>query len=94
MVEAIELCEQITGRELNWSYSEHNRTGDHIWWISDVGKFKGHYPGWRQRYDVPSILREIHDRNVELAVGEVMMIDGGKRNLLVSSSTWRITRPR
>ena len=65
MVEAIELCEQITGRELNWSYSEHNRTGDHIWWISDVGKFKGHYPGWRQRYDVPSILREIHDRNVE-----------------------------
>ena len=33
-------------RLLNWTYSELNRSGDHIWWISDVSKFKSHYPGW------------------------------------------------
>jgi CDP-paratose 2-epimerase len=65
MAEAISCCEQITGRELNWSYQETNRTGDHLWWVSDSGKFRGHYPGWELRYDVPGILREIYDKNVE-----------------------------
>jgi CDP-paratose 2-epimerase len=61
MLEAIGACEQIVGRTLNWSYVENNRDGDHIWWISDVGKFKRHYPGWRYTYDMPAILREIHE---------------------------------
>jgi CDP-paratose 2-epimerase len=65
MLEAIEICEQISGKKLNWSYSEQNRTGDHIWWISDVGKFRGHYPGWNLQYDILGILREIYAKNVE-----------------------------
>ena len=65
MLEAIAICEQISGKELNWTYSEQNRTGDHIWWISDVGKFRGHYPGWNLQYDVVGILREIYAKNVE-----------------------------
>ena len=44
MLEAIDLCEEISGRELSWTYVEDNRIGDHIWWISDVAKFQGHYP--------------------------------------------------
>jgi CDP-paratose 2-epimerase len=63
VIEAIQLCQQITGRELAWSYSEQNRTGDHIWWISDIGKFMSHYPDWRLQYDVPRILREIYESN-------------------------------
>ena len=65
MLEAIQICEEITGRPMTWSYSETNRTGDHIWWISDVHKFQAHYPGWRLTYDVPRICREIYDNNVE-----------------------------
>jgi CDP-paratose 2-epimerase len=61
MLEAIELCEKISGRKLNWSYVEDNRIGDHIWWISDVRKFQGHYPAWQYRYDLRGILTEIHD---------------------------------
>src|SRR5437773_8918385 len=38
MLEAIDLCEEISGRKLTWSYEETNRAGDHIWWISDVRK--------------------------------------------------------
>lgn len=65
MLEAIRLCEEITGRPLNWSYSETNRTGDHIWWISDNDKFAGHYPGWRMQYNVRAILKEIYEQNRE-----------------------------
>lgn len=63
MLEAIALCEKISGKKLNWSYSEQNRIGDHIWWISDNSKFRSHYPGWDQRYDVETILTEIYAEN-------------------------------
>jgi CDP-paratose 2-epimerase len=60
MAEAIELCEQITGNKMNYSYAEQNRIGDHIWWISDVSKFKAHYPGWNHTFNVTDILSQIH----------------------------------
>ena len=65
MLEAIGICEEITGHPLNWTYSETSRTGDHIWWISDTTKFASHYPGWRLSYDVPRICRELYEANVE-----------------------------
>lgn len=61
MLEAIGLCEGLTGHPVTWSYSETNRVGDHIWWISDNGRFASHYPAWKQQYDVPAILEEIRD---------------------------------
>ncbi len=42
-----------------------NRTGDHIWWISDLTKFMNHFPGWHIQYDVPRILREIYEENID-----------------------------
>jgi CDP-paratose 2-epimerase len=65
MIEAIQLCREIAGRDLQWTYAETNRVGDHIWWISDNGLFSSHYPNWRLEYDVPRILHEIHAANVE-----------------------------
>jgi len=65
MLEAIAICEELTGQSLDWTYSETNRTGDHIWWISDVRKFQSHYPEWKLEYDVPKICREIYENNVE-----------------------------
>jgi CDP-paratose 2-epimerase len=65
MLEAIELSQEITGRMLDWSYSETNRIGDHIWWISDNSKFMRHYPTWQIRYDVPAILQEMYEQNIE-----------------------------
>jgi CDP-paratose 2-epimerase len=46
MLEAIELCEQIAGLELNCELSDHNRVGDHRWWISDLDQFRADYPDW------------------------------------------------
>ena len=65
VLEAIELSQEIAGRELRWSYDETNRVGDHIWWIGDNTRFEQHYPGWSVTRDIPTILREIHDANVE-----------------------------
>jgi len=65
MLEAIALCESITGKELRTRYVEENRRGDHIWWISDLTHFEEHYPGWKLEYDVPRILREIYELNLE-----------------------------
>jgi CDP-paratose 2-epimerase len=60
MLEAIEFCQQISGKKLDWTYVEDNRIGDHIWWISDVRKFQGHYPQFKYKYDLKGILKEIH----------------------------------
>jgi CDP-paratose 2-epimerase len=65
MLEAIELCEQIAGRELEWELSDQARMGDHRWWISDLRPFQADYPSWRLEYDVETILREIYERNVD-----------------------------
>jgi len=59
MVEAIALCEEISGKKLQWSYEENARSGDHIWWISDVRKFQSHYPGWRYKYDLKALMLDI-----------------------------------
>jgi CDP-paratose 2-epimerase len=65
MLEAIELCEAIAGRELRWELSDEARKGDHQWWISDLEPFRRDYPEWTMQYDVEAILREIHEQNVE-----------------------------
>ena len=65
MLEAISMCEQIAGRELDWTLSDDARTGDHRWWISDLDEFRADYPDWAPRYDVAAILREIHHANAE-----------------------------
>ncbi len=57
MLEAIELCQEIAGRELEWTLSEENRIGDHRWWISDLEPFRRDYPEWAIRHDVRDILR-------------------------------------
>jgi CDP-paratose 2-epimerase len=70
MLEAISLCEEITGKPFRYEYVERNRMGDHIWWISDLSHFQDHYPEWRPQYDVQGILKEIFELNVERWGGE------------------------
>jgi CDP-paratose 2-epimerase len=65
MLEAIKLCEEIAGKKLDWSYTETNRIGDHIWWISDTAKFEKQFPEWRLQYDLRAILLQIFENNKE-----------------------------
>jgi CDP-paratose 2-epimerase len=65
MLEAIDLCEEIAGRELNWKLSDQARMGDHRWWISDLAEFRADYPAWSLEYGLERILRDIYEQNVE-----------------------------
>jgi CDP-paratose 2-epimerase len=60
VLEAISLCEEITGNRLPWNYSDDERKGDHIWYISDIRKFRAHYPMWSYRYNLRSIVEELY----------------------------------
>ncbi len=57
MLEAISLCEKITGKKFHGKYVEENR-GGHIWWISDLTHFQEHYPNWKLEYKVPRFCRK------------------------------------
>jgi CDP-paratose 2-epimerase len=61
MIEAIQMCEDITGNKLSSRYAEDNRIGDHIWWISDVSRFRSDFPEWSYQYDMQRLLREIYE---------------------------------
>jgi CDP-paratose 2-epimerase len=65
MLEAITMVRDISGRELHYVLSDQARAGDHIWWISDVRKFKRDFPEWNFKYDIRAILREIVEATAE-----------------------------
>src|SRR5712672_4322948 len=59
MLEAIERIEQMTGRKLDWRYVDEARKGDHICYISNLAKFKCHYPNWNITRSLDTILEEM-----------------------------------
>jgi len=59
VLEAADMVAELSGRKLNYTISDQARTGDHIWWISDVRKFQKDYPGWQFKYSIKDILQEI-----------------------------------
>lgn len=60
MLEAVSLCEKISGKKMDIRYDDNARIGDHIWYISDVRKFRSHYPEWDYKYGLEEILVQIH----------------------------------
>jgi CDP-paratose 2-epimerase len=65
MLEAIDLCQQITGRELAYTLSDQARIGDHQWYVSDFRSFKMDYPGWQLSYGIEDVLQDIYEHNVD-----------------------------
>jgi CDP-paratose 2-epimerase len=59
VLECIELIEEIGGYQIDWSYQEQNRLGDHICYISDLRKLKAHYPEWTITRSLRSIIKEM-----------------------------------
>jgi CDP-paratose 2-epimerase len=61
MLEAIRMIREIGGYQLDYTLTDQARSGDHIWYVSDVRKFQQHYPQWQYHYDSETILRELID---------------------------------
>ncbi len=68
MLEAIAQCEALTGKVLQYTYAKDNRSGDHIWYISDVRKFQSHYPTWHYQYGLQDILKDIYTAQITRAI--------------------------
>jgi CDP-paratose 2-epimerase len=59
ILEAFDRIEGITGKKMRYQYSEQNRSGDHICYISDLSKMKAHYPKWDITKDLQTTFEEI-----------------------------------
>lgn len=59
VLEAIDLIAELSGIEICYSVSDTARSGDHIWWISDVRRFQRDFPTWSYSHDLRTTLAEI-----------------------------------
>lgn len=59
LIEAIAAYENIIGKKLPVEYSDQNRIGDHICYISDLRRIHADYPEWQQQYTIEQTMREI-----------------------------------
>jgi CDP-paratose 2-epimerase len=59
ILEAIDMIAAVSGHKLAYTISDQNRIGDHIWYVSDVNKFKKDYPTWDYEYTMEKILSEM-----------------------------------
>ena len=61
VIEALNLVEETTKMKIKKNIIKQNRIGDHIWYISNLNKFKQHYPKWNQKYNTKKIIKELID---------------------------------
>jgi CDP-paratose 2-epimerase len=59
MLECFDLIEEISGCRTDWTYSDQNRRGDHICYISDTRRLKQDYPGWSITRSLREIVAEL-----------------------------------
>jgi len=60
ILETIQMVNTMTGKSwTNYEYVDEARSGDHIWYISDLTKFKTDYPGWTITYPIKRVLKDI-----------------------------------
>jgi|SRR3989338_1505547 len=59
ILEAIAKIENVLGQKAKVKYVDQPRSGDHMWYISDVSKFKHHYPQWDFTYNIDQTIEAI-----------------------------------
>ena len=60
ILEAIDTINEVAGTNWsNYTISEQNRIGDHIWYISDLTKFKRDYPNWNITISLQETIRQM-----------------------------------
>ena len=59
ILECITKIEALTGEKINYTYTDKARAGDHICYISDLSKLKGHYPNWKISHSLDRILEKM-----------------------------------
>ncbi len=61
ILEAFELITSISGKPMNYTYSDKARSGDHMCYISNLSKIYEHYPQWEISKNLRITFEEIYD---------------------------------
>ena len=61
ILEALQIVEDEAKIKIKRKYLKQNRVGDHIWYISNMKKFKNDYPKWQQKFSTKKILVQLID---------------------------------
>ena len=59
IIEALDLVEDLAKIKIKRKMIKSPRVGDHIWYITNLSKFKKHYPNWKQQYNTKKIIKEL-----------------------------------
>ena len=63
ILEALQIVEKIKNIQIKKKFYSSPRVGDHVWYISNLRKFKKDYPKWKQKYNTQKIIEELIDKN-------------------------------
>jgi len=61
IIEALDLVQNISNIRIKRQIVKKPRVGDHIWYVSNLSKFKKQYPNWKQKYNTKKIIEELVD---------------------------------
>ena len=64
VLEAIHRLEELLGRKLEREYVEEARLGDHICYISDLGRLRSDFPEWEITISLEQILGQLAEAEV------------------------------
>ena len=59
ILEAIKIIEIKTRKKMLFKFTKKNRVGDHIWYVSNLQKFKKAYPKWKMSHNLDKIVSDI-----------------------------------
>tara|TARA_B100001027_G_C16263675_1_gene330782 strand:- start:368 stop:1417 length:1050 start_codon:yes stop_codon:yes gene_type:complete len=59
ILEALNIVEEISKTKIKKEFIKKPRVGDHIWYVSNISKFKKDYPNWKQIYNTKKIIEEL-----------------------------------
>ena len=59
VLEVIDMIEKFSGKRLKYSVLEEHRKGDHICYMTDMTKYKCHFPKWKKVYTLEGIIKEM-----------------------------------
>jgi CDP-paratose 2-epimerase len=63
VLECIDMIDQLSGRKLAVSYVDQARKGDHICYVSNMAKFRSHFPDWSPQWSLDAICEQIWGRH-------------------------------
>tara|TARA_B100001057_G_scaffold10449_1_gene9926 strand:+ start:16869 stop:17918 length:1050 start_codon:yes stop_codon:yes gene_type:complete len=64
IIEALDLVEEYSNIKIKRKILKTPRTGDHIWYVTNLKKFKRDYPKWTQKYNTKKIIEELINTSI------------------------------